>query len=66
MCLRRDVCADGHPGAAVTGLLTAFPKERVVEMVTLSDVTMAGSAAFHGVVANTLALFVQQYRQRVA
>ena len=83
-------------GGAVTGLLTAFPKELVVAiaglallgtiggglasalqdeahreaalitfLVTLSGVAIAGiGSAFWGVVAGTLALFVQQYRRR--
>ncbi len=83
-------------GGAVTGLLTAFPKELVVAiaglallgtiggglasalqdeahreaalitfLVTLSGVAIGGiGSAFWGVVAGTLALFVQQYRRR--
>ena len=83
-------------GAAVTGLLIAFPRELVVAiaglallgtigsglaaavrdeshreaalitfLVTLSGVVIAGvGSAFWGVVAGTLALFVQQYRPR--
>lgn len=85
-------------GAAVTGLLTAFPSELVVAiaglallgtissalasafqdeprreaalitfLVTLSGVTIAGvGSAFWGVVAGTIALFVQQYGRRGA
>ncbi len=85
-------------GAAVTGLLTAFPSELVVAiaglallgtigsalagalrdephreaalitfLVTLSGVVIAGvGSAFWGVVAGTIALFVQQYRRRAA
>ncbi len=85
-------------GAAVTGLLTAFPAELVVAiaglallgtissalasafqdeprreaalitfLVTLSGVTIAGvGSAFWGVVAGTIALFVQQYGRRGA
>ncbi|MES2974498.1 MAG: benzoate/H(+) symporter BenE family transporter [Pseudomonadota bacterium] len=83
-------------GAAVTGLLTAFPTELVVAiaglallgtiasalaaalqdeprreaalitfLVTLSGVAIAGvGSAFWGVVAGTIALFVQQYGRR--
>lgn len=83
-------------GAAVTGVLTAFPHELVVAiaglallgsiggglavalkedayrepalitfLVTLSGLTLAGiGAAFWGVVAGALALFVQQWRPR--
>jgi len=83
-------------GAAVTGLLTAFPTELVVAiaglallgtiasalasalqdeprreaalitfLVTLSGVAIAGvGSAFWGVVAGTIALFVQQYGKR--
>lgn len=82
-------------GAAVTGLLTAFPKELVVAiaglallstignalatalrderhreaalitfLVTLSGIVLGGvGSAFWGVVAGTIALFVQEYRK---
>ncbi len=85
-------------GAAVTGVLTAFPTELVVAiaglallgtigsalaaalrdephreaalitfLVTLSGVAIAGiGSAFWGVVAGTIALFVQQYGRRSA
>ena len=85
-------------GAAITGLLTAFPAELVVAiaglallgtigsalaaalqdepyreaalitfLVTLSGVAIAGiGSAFWGVVAGTIALFVQQYGRRRA
>lgn len=85
-------------GAAVTGVLTAFPTELVVAiaglallgtigsalaaalrdephreaalitfLVTLSGVAIAGiGSAFWGVVAGTIALFVQQYGRRPA
>jgi benzoate membrane transport protein len=91
-------CVVGLFGAAVTGLLTAFPRELVVAiaglallgsiggglalalkeethreaalitfLVTLSGVTLAGiGSAFWGVAAGALALFVQQWRPRVA
>ncbi len=91
-------CVVGLFGAAVTGVLTAFPRELVVAiaglallgsiggglatalrdeshreaalitfLVTLSGVTLAGiGSAFWGVVAGALALFVQQWRPRMA
>lgn len=91
-------CVVGLFGAAVTGVLTAFPRELVVAvaglallgsiggglatalhderhreaalitfLVTLSGLTLAGiGSAFWGVVAGALALFVQQWRPRVA
>jgi benzoate membrane transport protein len=91
-------CVIGLFGAAVTGVLTAFPHELVVAiaglallgsiggglavalkedayreaalitfLVTLSGLTLAGiGAAFWGVVAGGLALFVQQWRPRSA
>jgi benzoate membrane transport protein len=89
-------CVIGLFGAAITGVLTAFPHELVVAiagfallgsiggglavalesnahreaalitfLVTLSGVSLAGiGAAFWGVVAGALALFVQQWRPR--
>ena len=91
-------CVVGLFGAAVTGVLTAFPRELVVAiaglallgsiggglavaladdayreaalitfLVTLSGVSLAGiGSAFWGVVAGALALFVQQWRPRIA
>ncbi len=91
-------CVIGLFGAAVTGVLTAFPRELVVAiaglallgsiggglavamrddahreaalitfLVTLSGVSLAGiGAAFWGVVAGGLALFVQQWRAQPA
>jgi benzoate membrane transport protein len=85
-------------GAAVTGVLTAFPRELVVAiaglallgtignglaaalkedahreaalitfLVTLSGLSLWGiGSAFWGVVAGALALFVQQWRPRIA
>ncbi len=65
--------------AAITGFLTAFPKELVAAvvreeshreaalitfLVTLSGVVIAGfGSAFWGVLAGAMALFVQQYGQ---
>jgi len=91
-------CVIGLFGAAVTGVLTAFPRDLVVAvaglallgtignglasalkedahreaavitfLVTLSGLTLWGiGSAFWGVVAGALALFVQQWRPRIA
>ena len=91
-------CVIGLFGAAVTGVLTAFPRELVVAiggfallgsigtglaaalkgddhreaalitfLVTLSGLSLWGiGSAFWGVVAGALALFVQQWRPRIA
>jgi len=91
-------CVIGLFGAAVTGVLTAFPRELVVAvaglallgsignglasalkddahreaalitfLVTLSGLGLWGiGSAFWGVVAGALALFVQQWRPRIA
>ncbi|SHN38239.1 benzoate membrane transport protein [Rhizobacter sp. OV335] len=91
-------CVIGLFGAAVTGVLTAFPRELVVAiggfallgsigtglaaalkedahreaalitfLVTLSGLSLWGiGSAFWGVAAGALALFVQQWRPRIA
>lgn len=91
-------CVIGLFGAAVTGVLTAFPRDLVVAiaglallgtignglasalkedahreaalitfLVTLSGLSLWGiGSAFWGVVAGALALFVQQWRPRIA